>query len=299
MDFQYILYEVEDNVATITLNQPEKMNAMATGMINEIIAAFDLTDADDNVRAVIVTGAGRSFCAGADLSKGKDIFDKSSRAGNPQREDGTFDYSLETARDGGGRLALRIYASLKPVIGAINGYAVGVGASMTLPMDIRIGTEETRMGFVYAKFGIVFECCSSYFLPRAVGMNKAMEWAMTARILKAPELAAAGLFNYVVKPEELLTKAREIAREIATTVSPVSAAIMRQMLWQGQSMSHPMDAHRVESWGITNRGMSADTKEGAVAFKEKRPPNFPNKVSSDMPDYFPWWTEPEYKAPPL
>jgi len=300
MEFTTILYEVSDHIATITMNRPERMNAMGGAMINEMIGAFDLADADDDVRVVIVTGAGdKAFCAGADLSSGKDIFDKSTRPNNPLQPDGTFNYDMESARDGGGRLALRIYASNKVVIAAINGVAVGVGASMTLPMDIRIASETARMGFVYAKFGIVYECCSSYFLPRAVGMNKALEWSMTARIMKAPELAEAGLFNYVVPQDQVVAKAREIAAEIARTVSPVSAAVMRHMIWQGQSMRHPMDAHRVESWGITNRGQSEDTKEGARAFSEKRPPQFPCKVSSDMPDYFPWWEEPQYSGPPL
>ncbi len=299
MQFETILYDVRDHIATITLNRPDRMNAMGGPMRQELIAAFDLTDADDDVRAVIVTGAGKAFCAGADLSRGKDIFDKSTKPDNPLRPDGTFDYGKHSARDGGGILALRIYNSHKPVIGAINGVAVGVGASMTLPMDIRIASEDARMGFVYAKFGIVYECCSSYFLPRAVGMNKAMEWSMTARIMKAPELAEAGLFNYVVPADEVIAKAREIAGQIAANVAPVSAAVMRHMLWQGQAMRHPMEAHRVESWGITNRGQSADTKEGAKAFGEKRPPDFPCKVSADMPDYFPWWDEPDYAGPPL
>jgi len=299
MTFETIKLEIEDHVATITMNRPDKLNAMNHAQMGELVKAFDLTDADDRVRAVIVTGAGRAFCAGADLSGGKDVFDKSTRAGSPQRADGTFDYELETARDGGGLLALRIYRSLKPVIAAINGPAVGVGASMTLPMDIRIAAEDAKMGFVYAKFGIVFECCSSYFLPRAVGMNKALEWSMTARILRVPELQAAGLFNHVVKPEDLMVKAREIAQEIAQAAAPVSAALMRQMLWQGEAMSHPMQAHRVESWGITHRGSGPDTREGAAAFSEKRAPNFSDAVSSDMPDYYPWWSEPAYAGPPL
>lgn len=297
MKFETLDLTIAENIATITLNRPEKMNAINAQALDELIAAFDVTDADDNVRAVIVTGAGRAFCAGADLSGGKEIFDKSTRAGNPRRADGSFDYSLATARDGGGMLALRIFRSLKPVIAAINGAAVGIGASMTLPMDIRIASEDAKMGFVYAKFGIVYECCSSYFLPRAVGMNKALEWSMTGRVMKAPELAAAGLFNHVVKPDALLDTAYEIAREIATNVAPVSAAIMRQMIWRGQSLSHPMEAHRIESWGITSRGTSADTREGAQAFMEKRPPSFRDRVSSDMPDYYPWWTEPQYHGP--
>ncbi|GGH62829.1 enoyl-CoA hydratase [Frigidibacter albus] len=299
MDFHLIRFEIADHIATITLNRPEKMNALTPAMPAEIIRAFDLTDDDDSVRAVMVTGAGRAFCAGADLSSGKDVFDKSTRPGNPQRADGRFDYTLETARDGGGTLALRIFRSLKPVIAAINGPAVGIGSAMTLPMDIRIASDTARMGFVYGKFGIVFEGCSSYFLPRAVGMAKALEWAMTARNVPAPELAEAGMFNHLVRPEELMPKARAIAAEIAASIAPVSAAVMRQMIWRGQAMRHPMEAHRVESWGITNRGMSADTQEGAAAFREKRPPAFPGKVSTDMPDYYPWWDEPEYRGPPL
>lgn len=299
MEYEAILYEVSDNIATITLNRPTRMNVMGGSMRFEVVDAFDRADADDNVRAVILTGAGKAFCAGADLSRGNDIFDKSTKPDNPRRPDGSFDYAKASARDGGGVLALRMYNSLKPVIAAINGVAVGVGASMTLPADIRIVSEDARMGFVYAKFGIVYDCCSSYFLPRAVGLNKALEWSMTARIMNVPELAAAGLFNHVVPADQVVAKAREIAGQIAGNVAPVSVALMRHMVWQGQAMRHPMDAHRLESWGITNRGQSADAREGGAAFAEKRAPQFPGKVSSDMPDFFPWWDEPGYSGPPF
>lgn len=299
MTFQTLLYAVADGIATITLNRPDVGNAMNPLLMNELMAAFDLTDADDNVRVVVVTGAGKTFCVGADFSKGADIFDKEkngskTEAESPLREDGTFDYSRESARDGGGKLALRIYASLKPVIAAINGPAAGVGASMTLPMDIRIASEKGRMGFVYARRGIVFECCSSWFLPRVVGISKALEWSYSGRVMSPQELQQGGLLRDVVAPEELLPKAYEVAREIVENTAPVSIALMRQMAWQSLGMSHPMEAHRIESRGICTRGRSPDAKEGVQSFVEKRLPDFACKVSTDMPDYFPWWEEPKY-----
>lgn len=294
MKYETILYDVEDGIATVTLNRPDVLNAMNPQMTDELIAVFDETDKDDAVRAVIVTGAGRGFCGGADLSKGASIFDKNSRADSPMREDGTFDYSKESARDGGGKLALRIFQSLKPVIAAVNGPAVGVGASMILPMDIRLASDTAKVGFVYARRGIVFECCSSYFLPRIVGISRTLEWAFSGRVMMAEELKAGGLFRDVLAPDQLIPAARAIAREIAEYTSPVSVALMRQMAWRGLSMEHPMEAHRVESRGICTRGKSADAKEGVQSFIEKRPPHFPGKVSTDMPDYFPWWEEPKY-----
>ncbi|HVY86614.1 MAG TPA: crotonase/enoyl-CoA hydratase family protein [Caulobacterales bacterium] len=294
MKYETILYDIEDGIATVTLNRPDVLNAMNPQMTDELIAVFDETDKDDAVRAVIVTGAGRGFCGGADLSKGASIFDKNSRADSPMREDGTFDYSKESARDGGGKLALRIFQSLKPVIAAVNGPAVGVGASMILPMDIRLASDTAKVGFVYARRGIVFECCSSYFLPRIVGISRTLEWAFSGRVMMAEELKAGGLFRDVLAPDQLIPAARAIAREIAEYTSPVSVALMRQMAWRGLSMEHPMEAHRVESRGICTRGKSADAKEGVQSFIEKRPPHFPGKVSTDMPDYFPWWEEPKY-----
>lgn len=300
MAYENILYEVNDRIATITLNRPDIFNAMGPAMMQEIMAALDQADSDDHVRAVVVTGAGKGFCGGADLSKGADIFNKDKKidgrdARGARREDGTFDYTSEAARDGGGKLALRIFNSLKPVIGAINGAGVGIGASMLLPMDIRIASEKGRLGFVYARRGIVFECCSSWFLPRIVGIAKALELSFSGRVLSAPEMLDTGLVSSVVSPEELLPRAYEIAREIADNTAPVSIALMRQMAWRSLGMAHPMEAHRIESRGICTRGASPDAKEGVASFVEKRSPNFPCTVSSDMPDYFPWWEEPDYE----
>lgn len=299
MDYQNIRYEVANGIATVTLNRPDIFNAMGPQMMHELIDVFDQTDRDDQVRVVVVTGEGKGFCGGADLSKGADIFDKnkngsSSKASSPIRDDGTFDYSAEAARDGGGKLALRIFASLKPVIGAINGAGVGIGASMLLPMDIRVASEKARLGFVYARRGIVFECCSSWFLPRIVGIAKTLEWSFSGRVLSAQELKEGGLVSHVVAHEELLPKAYEIAREIADNTAPVSIALMRQMAWRGLGLSHPMEAHRIESRGICTRGRSPDAKEGVQSFVEKRPPQFACTVSEDMPDYYPWWDEPRY-----
>lgn len=298
MTFETIRYEVEHGIATVTLNRPDVFNAMNSAMMNELIAAFDAADADDAVRVVVVTGAGKGFCGGADLSKGADIFDKSKNGADPrgqvQNPDGSFNYSIEAARDGGGKLALRIFASLKPVIGAINGAGVGIGASMLLPMDIRIASDKGRLGFVYARRGIVFECCSSWFLPRLVGIAKAMEWSLSGRVLSAEEMKAGGLVSEVVTSDRLLPRAYEIAREIADNTAPVSVALMRQMAWRSLGMSHPMEAHRIESRGIVTLGRSPDAKEGVKSFVEKRLPNFEGKVSKDMPRYFPWWEEPTY-----
>lgn len=292
--FETILYQVEDGVALLTLNRPEVFNAMNPLMSQELLAALDLVDQDDDVRALIVTGAGRGFCGGADLSKGASIFDKRDRADSPVREDGSIDYSKPSARDGGGYLALRLFNCLKPVIGAINGAAVGVGAAMILPMDIRIASESAKVGFVYARRGIVHETCSSYFLPRIVGISRALEWSFSGRVMPAQELKEGGLVRDVVAPDQLIPHATAIAKEIADHTAPVSVALMRQMLWRGQAMQHPMEAHRIESRGISTRGKSPDAKEGVQSFLEKRLPHFPCKVSTDMPDYFPWWEEPEY-----
>lgn len=298
MKFTTIKFEIEDRIAVLTLNRPEVFNAMNPLMQQEIEAALDLSDQDDNVRALIVTGAGKGFCGGADLSKGADMFNKDKKVEgrdvNVRNPDGSFNYESEGARDGGGRLALRMFASLKPIIGAINGAGVGIGASMTLPMDIRIASEKGRLGFVYARRGIVYECCSSWFLPRVVGISKALELSFSGRVLSAAELKEYGLVSEVTSVEGLLPRAREIAREIADNTAPVSIALMRQMAWRSFGWDHPMEGHRWESRGITNRGASPDAREGVASFMEKRLPDFPCKVSSDMPDYFPWWEEPEW-----
>jgi len=284
MSFEQIRYTVEDGIATITLHRPEKMNAFTGQMMAEMIEAFDATDADDEVRAVIVTGEGRAFCAGADLSAGGSTF---SRGGSETVERGI-------PRDGGGLLTLRIFESLKPVIGAINGAAVGVGATMTLPMDIRLASEAARFGFVFARRGIVPEACSSYFLPRAVGIQRATEWVFTGRVFPASEALEAGLVRSVHAPDDLLPAARAIAREIADNTAPVSVAMSRRMLWRMLGASHPMEAHRVDSRGIMERGRSDDAREGVTSFLEKRAAEYPDRVSAGLPDIFPGWDDPEF-----
>ena len=291
MSYETIRYDVEDGIATITLNRPAKLNAFTEQMMEEVIDALDAVDADDAVRVVIFTGEGRAFCAGADLSAGTDAF---VFEGEVVRPDGALNYAADAARDGGGRVTLRIFRCLKPVIAAINGPAVGIGATMTLPMDIRLASDSARMGFVFARRGIVNEACSAYFLPRVVGVSQALEWCTTGRVFDAKEAHAGGLVRSLHAPEDLLPAARALAREIADNTAPVSVALIRQMIWQGLGMSHPMDAHKVDSRGILSRGRSGDVAEGVTAFLEKRPASFPDKVSRDMPDFFPWWEEPAY-----
>lgn len=295
MAYEQIIYEVADGVATITLNRPEKLNAFTGTMMAELIAAFDASDADDDVRCVIVTGAGRAFCAGADLSAGGRTFDYESRGEeSPVGPDGELRYASESARDGGGRLTLRIFESLKPVIAAINGPAVGVGSTMTLPMDIRLASDTARMGFVFARRGIVPEAASSYFLPRVVGISQALEWCYSGRVFDAAEAQAGGLVKEVLTADRLLARANEMAREIADNTAPVSVALTRAMLWRGLGYSHPMDAHKVDSRAILSRGRSGDAKEGVTSFLEKRAPVYPDRVSRDMPDFVPWWEEQRY-----
>src|ERR1700730_7006048 len=248
MAYEQIIYDVADNIATITLNRPEKLNAFTGIMMNEMIDAFDKADADDNVRAVIVTGAGRAFCAGADLSAGPRTFD-STREDRPERKsaikpDGSVDWSNEGVRDGGGRLTLRIFDSLKPVIAAVNGPAVGVGVTMQLAMDVRLASENARFGFVFARRGIVPEACSSWFLPKIVGISQALEWTFTGRVFSAQEALAGRLIKKIYKTEELLPAARALAREIADNTAPVSVAMTRQMLWRMLGADHPMEAHK-------------------------------------------------------
>jgi enoyl-CoA hydratase/carnithine racemase len=285
MDFQDIIYDVSEGIATITLNRPDKMNAFTGRMMHEIISALDLSDADDNVKAVIFTGAGRAFCAGADLSSGGATFSKG--GSDIQTKQGV-------PRDGGGMVSLRIFNSLKPVIGAINGAAVGVGVTMTLPMDIRVASDGAKFGFVFAKRGILPEACSSYFLPRLVGIQQATEWVFTGRVFSAEEALNGRLVRSVHPGDELLSVARGIAREIADNTAPVSVAMSRQMLWRMMGASHPMDAHAVESRGISARGRSADSKEGVTSFLEKRAAVYPDRVSDGLPDIFPNWEDPEF-----
>jgi enoyl-CoA hydratase/carnithine racemase len=285
--FETLLYAVEDGIATITLNRPEKLNAFTARMMKELIDVFDLTDADDAVRVVIVTGAGRAFCAGADLSGGGATFDRT----HPQaleREEGKVG---DVYRDGGGRVVLRMYESLKPIIAAVNGAAVGVGVTMQLPMDIRLASTEARFGFVFARRGITPEACSSWFLPRLVGLQTALEWCFTGRVFGAQEAHERGLVRSLHAPEDLLPAARALAREIADNTAPVSVALSRQLLWRMAGADHPMEAHKADSRAIQSRGAAGDAKEGVSAFLEKRPPAYPDKVSADLPDIWPGWGE--------
>ncbi|RYX86961.1 MAG: enoyl-CoA hydratase [Bradyrhizobiaceae bacterium] len=296
MAYETILYHVEEQILTITLNRPEKLNAYNATMQAELIDALDKADADDDVRAIIITGAGRGFCAGADLSSGADTFDRDARRGPVRRHaDGTVDYSDEMVRDGGGQVTLRMFKCLKPVIGAINGPAVGIGATMQLAMDIRIASEHARFGFVFSQRGIVPEAASSWFLPRIVGISQALEWCYSGRVFPAQEALAGRLVSRVVPHDELLPTARALAKTFIDKTAPVSVALIRQMMWRLTAMDDPMEAHKIDSRGIYARGRSEDVKEGVVAFLEKRPAAFKNKVSTDMPDYFPWWDERTYK----
>ena len=285
MAYEEIIYEVSEQIATITLNRPDKLNSFTNRMLKEIIAAFDESDADDNVRAVVMTGSGRAFCAGADLSGGGETFAK-----------GGSDVKAKTGvmRDGVGLVSLRIFESKKPVIGAINGAAVGVGVTMTLPMDIRLASTSSKFGFVFAKRGIIPEAASSWFLPRIVGISQATEWCFTGRMISADEAKEGRLVRSVHAPEDLLPAARAIAREIAENTAPVSVALSRQMLWRMLGADHPMQAHRVDSRAINSRGASDDAREGVMSFLEKRPANFPVKVSDGLPEVFPDWQDPQF-----
>jgi len=277
MDYSQILYSVNEHVATLTLNRPEKLNAFTVTMMREMIDAFGRVDADDDVRAVIVTGAGRGFCAGADLSGGGETF---AHGGSDQTEE-------RVIRDGGGMVSLRIFECVKPVIAAINGPAVGVGVTMTLPMDIRLASTSAKIGFVFARRGIVPEACSSWFLPRIVGISQALQWCYSGRVFTAEEALAGGLVRSIHEPDDLLPAARAIAAEIADNTSPVSVALTRKMMWSMLTADHPMEAHRVDSRAINERGRSADAREGVESFLEKRPAKFADKVSEGLPDVFP------------
>lgn len=279
-----------DGIATLTLNRPEQLNTFTARMRDELIAAFDATDADDAVRAVIVTGAGRAFCAGADLSSGGDTFDYA------RRSDALRDSSKvgEVYRDGGGQVTLRMFRSRKPVIGAINGAAVGIGMTLQLPMDVRLASTAAKFGFVFARRGITPEAASSWFLPRLVGMQTALEWCISGRVFGAEEALQRGLVRSVHAPEELLPAARALAREMTRHSAPVSVAITRQLLWRMAGAAHPMEAHRLDSRAIQSRGRSADVREGVGAFLAKRDPVWPEAVSGDMPDFFDWDSEPPF-----
>ena len=294
-EFETLRYEIEDQVLLLTMNRPERLNAFNSQMQREFLEALDHADTDDEIRAVIVTGEGRGFCAGADLSNGAETFDydnqveeaKADRASNEGRQEG----SNAWLRDGGGLLSLRIYEFNKPIIAAINGPAVGVGVTLTLPMDIRIASTQARIGFVFSRRGIVPEACSSYFLPRVVGVSKALEWAYSGKVFDADEALRGGLVRSVHEPEDLLPTARAIASEIAENTSAISVTMIRHMMWRMLGADHPMEAHKVDSRGIFHLGRGADAREGVVSFLEKRPADFTMKISEDLPEFFPWWDE--------
>lgn len=288
-EFSQIRFDVADGIATITLDRPDKMNAFTSTMMNEIIAAFDRTDADDAVRAVIVTGSGRrAFCAGADLTPddGKHVFS----SGEP-----VADLGDPRVRDGGGLLTLRLFASKKPIIGAINGAAVGVGVTMQLPMDIRLASTTARFGLVFARRGIVPEAASSWFLPRIVGLPQALEWCMTGRVFDAEEALRGGLVRSLHEPDDLMPAAHALARAIADNTSAVSVAMTRAMLWHNPAFDHPMHAHRIDSRAIYTLSRGGDAREGIASFLEKRAPRYPGRVSCDMPEFYPWWEEPGWE----
>jgi enoyl-CoA hydratase/carnithine racemase len=282
MTYETITYDVADKVCTITLNRPDRLNAFTTQMMFDLIKALDDADNDDEVRAVVVTGAGRGFCAGADLQAGAGTFDNRVRGGAQD---------INEHRDGGGRVTLRIFDMSKPMIAAINGPAVGVGITMTLPMDVRLAVPDAKIGFVFARRGLVPEACSSWFLPRIVGIGRATEWVYTGRVFQATEAHEAGLIQHLCKPDALLPKAYEIAREIADNTSAVSVALSRHLLWKMLGADHPMEAHKVDSRAIFTLGQGADAAEGVLSFLEKREAKYPMKVPSDLPDFFPWWEE--------
>ena len=283
MAYQTIRTELEDGCLTLTLSRPERLNALTAEMLGELLRALDEADADDDVRVVLFTGEGRAFCAGADLGSGGGTFDAGAEEGGGS-----------VPRDGGGRLTLRLFQCRKPVIAAINGPAVGVGATMTLAMDVRLASEKARFGFVFARRGIVPEACSSWFLPRVVGISQAMEWVATGRIFPADEALAGRLVSRVVPAEDLLPAARALAKEISENTSAVSVCLSRQLLWRMLGAAHPMEAHRIDSQGIHAMGRSPDAYEGVQSFLEKRPASFSMKVSQDLPEFFPWWEEPPY-----
>ncbi|MBT6586691.1 MAG: crotonase/enoyl-CoA hydratase family protein [Gammaproteobacteria bacterium] len=282
MDYEAIIYEVEDNILTITLNRPERLNAFNGQMSSEVHNALDRADADDNVKAIIFTGSGRGFCAGADLSSGNETFDYES--------DGRGIHP-----DGGGVLTLRLFECLKPIISACNGPAVGVGATMQCAMDIRMASEKARYGFVFSKRGIVPEACSSWFLPRCVGINTALEWAYSGRIFDAQEALEKRFVRSVHKENDLMPAARDLAHEFAEQTSSISVAMIRHMMWKMLGADHPMEAHKIDSRGVYFTGKSADAHEGVQSFLEKRPAEFSGKVSTDMPEFFPWWEQRKFE----
>ena len=292
MKYETIKYVIDNNILPITLNRPDKLNAFTGQMMDELIFAFDSAGKDDEVRVIIVTGEGRGFCAGADLSSGNNTFNRDVRNNNGDQVEHKTD--PEWIRDGGGKTTLSIFECPKPIIAAINGPAVGVGVTMTLPMDIRLASEDAKFGFVFARRGLVPEAASSWFLPRLVGISKALEWTYSGKVFNATEAKEGGLIRSIHKPEELLNEARLLANEIIQSSSSVSVSLTRQMLWRMLGADHPMEAHKIDSRLIYELGRGEDVKEGVNSFLEKRSPDFPNKVSEDMPESYPWWDEKKF-----
>ena len=297
--FETITTAVDDGIFTLTLNRPDRMNAFTPLMMREMCAAFDMADADDNVRAVIVTGAGKAFCAGADLGSGAATFDYAARGGkdgvgSPIRADGSMDWDHEGVRDNGGLLTLRMFNAKKPVIGAINGAAVGIGVTMQLPMDFRLASDTARFGFVFARRGIVPEAASSWFLPRLVGIGQALEWCYSGRVFGAEEALKGGLVRSLHAPDDLLPAARALAKELTSESAPVSIALTRQMMWRMMGAASPMDAHRLDSRLVWARGGMADAKEGVATFLEKRAAVYSDTVSGDVPHFSPWMDDLEW-----
>ena len=283
MDFKNILLEQRENIAVLFLNRPNKLNAFTFSMMEEIISALDSLEADDSVHAVIITGKGRAFCAGADLSSGQDTF-------NPSFDDFAVQ-ERDFRRDSGGILTLRMYKFLKPIVVACNGPAVGIGASMQLAADIRLASDQARFGFVFNNRGIVPDACSSWFLPKIVGISRALELTYSGRIIDAQEALQLNLVSSIHDSEDLLSSAVDITKKMVQNSAPVSISLTRQMLWRSLESSGPYDAHVIESKAIDSRGASEDAKEGVSSFLGKRPAEFKNKVSSDMPEFFPWWKD--------
>jgi enoyl-CoA hydratase/carnithine racemase len=298
MNYTAIRYVVQDHILTITLDRPDSLNAVNQALGMEFIAALKAANEDDDVRVIVVTGAGRAFCAGADLSAGDKTFDYD------KRDDVTLDKrsaplsgkdsSEKVVRDGGALLSLQVFESTKPVIGAINGAAVGLGATLLLPMDIRIASDAAKFGFVFVRRGIAPDAASSWFLPRIVGVSQALEWCMKGHVFNAQEALRGGLVSAIYPADQLLEEAYKIAREIAENCAPVSVALTRQLLWRMLGEDHPMEAHKIESRAVYQRGQQADAKEGVMSFLQKRPASFLNKPSTDMPECYPWWEDPKY-----
>jgi enoyl-CoA hydratase/carnithine racemase len=290
-EFETILYEVDYGICTITLNRPERRNAYDSAMRKELLTAFDLTDADDAVRCVIVTGAGGNFCAGVDMSVGAKVFDPVARGDAlADREE-----VAGLVRDGAGLVALRIFRSLKPVIGAIDGVAAGAGASISCAFDVRIASDDARYAFVFARRGLTPEGASTWFLPRLVGISTALEWFYSGRVIPAQEASEQGLVRSIYPASELLPAARALADEFVRNSATVSIALIRQMTWRALGMSHPMEAHRADTRAIRSRAASTDLHEGVAAFAERRQPDFSDSLRGGLPECFPEWIEPQFR----